>query len=236
MSAGSGWRTIRAGVAEGTLFGGCLETICRHLEGSAYWPDLRGVLLFLETSDEAPTPAEVDAYLSGLERLGVFAGAAGLVFGRPYHYGAAQKEALWAVVRERTAASGIPVLADVDIGHTDPMLTLPIGAWARIDAGALEFALLEPATSWAPESGLVDHQAGHTQTGCAPAWASASRCGMAEGYREGDKVRVKDWVPVYGGRSGKVSRVTRAGGKTVTYIAFADGSGNFFSARQVELA
>ena len=147
MSAGSGWHAVRDGVAEGPLFGGCLDTICRHLEGSAYWPDLRGALLFLETSDEVPTPADVDAHLSGLERRGVFANAAGLVFGRPFGYTGAQKEALWAVVRTRTAASGIPVLADVDIGHTDPMLTLPMGAQARIDAGALEFALLEPATA-----------------------------------------------------------------------------------------
>ena len=56
------------------------------------------------------------------------------------------------------------------------------------------------------------------------------------GFEEGDPVRIKDWVPVYGSRRGKVSRVTRAGGKTATYIAFADGSGNFFSARQIELA
>lgn len=35
--------TIRDGVAEGPLVGGCLETICRHLKDSQVWLDLRGV-------------------------------------------------------------------------------------------------------------------------------------------------------------------------------------------------
>jgi muramoyltetrapeptide carboxypeptidase len=146
MRPSAGWVTIRAGVAEGVLFGGCLETICWHLKGSAFWPDLHGALLFLETSDEAPPPSDVDAYLSDLEQLGVFEQVNGLIFGRPYHYTDKQTQALWSVVRERTSASGIPVIANVDIGHTDPMLTLPIGARARIDAGSHEFEILESPT------------------------------------------------------------------------------------------
>jgi muramoyltetrapeptide carboxypeptidase len=143
----TGWKTIRPGVAEGILLGGCLETICWHLKGSAFWPDLRGTILFLETSEEAPPPSAVDAYLTDLEQLGVFDQISGLVFGRPIRYAPEQIEALWPVVRDRTAASGIPVLANVDLGHADPMLTLPIGAHAHLDAGAPDFSLTEPATS-----------------------------------------------------------------------------------------
>ena len=54
------------------------------------------------------------------------------------------------------------------------------------------------------------------------------------GYAEGDPVRVRDWVPVYGGRAGEIARVMRAGGKTLIRIVFADGSANFFSAPQIE--
>lgn len=64
----AGWVAIREGVAEGPLVGGCLETICRHLRGSPAWLDLRGALLFLETSEEVPTPERVDAYLAELAR------------------------------------------------------------------------------------------------------------------------------------------------------------------------
>jgi muramoyltetrapeptide carboxypeptidase LdcA involved in peptidoglycan recycling len=143
---GSGWRTIREGAADGWLIGGNLETVAWHLRGSSLWPDLAGALLFLEVSEDAPSPAEADSYLTDLEHLGVFEQARGLVFGRPLRYPATQLDALWSVVRARTERSGIPVLADVDLGHADPMLTLPIGARAHLDASARTFRLLESAT------------------------------------------------------------------------------------------
>lgn len=142
-----GWITVRGGAAEGWLLGGCLETVCWHLKGSAAWIDPAGAVLFLETSEEAPSPAHVDAYLTDLEQLGVFDAVAGLVFGRPYGYDEERTKALWGVVAERTEAVGIPVLANVDLGHTDPMLTVPLGATARLDADAKRLELLEPPTS-----------------------------------------------------------------------------------------
>jgi muramoyltetrapeptide carboxypeptidase LdcA involved in peptidoglycan recycling len=147
LAPSSGWATVRSGVAEGPLFGGCLETISWHLKGSAFWPDLTGAILFLETSEEAPSPAHVDAYLTDLEQLGVLNSIAGLIVGRPMRYSDEHTLLLWQLVAEHTAAAGIPVLANMDIGHTDPMLTLPLGARARLDSGAREFSLLEPATS-----------------------------------------------------------------------------------------
>ncbi|MBA3330048.1 MAG: LD-carboxypeptidase [Actinobacteria bacterium] len=144
LRPGSGWRTLRPGTAEGPLLGGCLETVCWHLKGSAAWLDLDGAILLLETSEEAPSPAEVDAYLTDLEQLEVFERAAGLLFGRPYGYDEAGVEVLWRVVTERTAAAGLPVLADLDLGHTDPMLTLPLGAVATLDAGTRELRLESP--------------------------------------------------------------------------------------------
>jgi muramoyltetrapeptide carboxypeptidase len=78
-------------------------------------------------SEAAPSPAAVDGYLTDLEQLGVFDTAAGLVFGRPYGYSPDDSKALWDVVSRRTEASGLPVLANVETGHADPMVTLPIG-------------------------------------------------------------------------------------------------------------
>ena len=142
----TGWITIRPGMAEGPLVGGCLETICWHLKGSAFWPNLAGAILFLETSEEAPSPSHIDAYLTDLEQLGVFESSAGLIVGRPMRYTDDEREALWRVVQDRTARAGIPVLGNVDLGHTDPMLTITIGVNARLDAGKREFRLLECPT------------------------------------------------------------------------------------------
>ncbi|MGN6379039.1 MAG: S66 family peptidase [Gaiellales bacterium] len=142
-----GWVTIRAGVAQGWLFGGCLETICWHVKGSDAWMTPAGAILLLEMSEEAPSPAHVDAYLTDLEQLGVFAAAAGLVVARPYGYSAEDRERLWEVVARRTEAAGLPVLANVDAGHADPMVTLPFGAMAETDAAAKTLRLLEAPTA-----------------------------------------------------------------------------------------
>jgi muramoyltetrapeptide carboxypeptidase len=90
--------------------------------------------------------ARASPSITDLEHLGVFEQVAGLLFGRPLRYPASQIEPLLDVVRRRTERSGIPVIADVDLGHADPMLTLPLGVQARLDATARTLRLLEPAT------------------------------------------------------------------------------------------
>jgi muramoyltetrapeptide carboxypeptidase len=147
LRPGDGWVAIRAGSASGPLLGGCLETICWHLKGSSSWIEPAGAILLLETSEEAPSPAHVDAYLTDLEHLGVFDAAAALLVARPYGYDADTAALLWDVVARRTEAAGLPVLANVEAGHADPMLTLPLGCPALVDAGAKRFELLEAPTA-----------------------------------------------------------------------------------------
>jgi muramoyltetrapeptide carboxypeptidase len=142
--ASPGWRTIRGGRAEGPVLGGCLETVCWHLFGSDYWLPSDGTILFLETSEEAPSPAHVDGYLTDLELAGVFDACSALVVGRPMGYADEDVETLWRVVEARTEAAGIPVLAGFDCGHTDPMVTLPLGVAASLDADAQTFEVFLP--------------------------------------------------------------------------------------------
>jgi muramoyltetrapeptide carboxypeptidase len=141
-----GWVTVRDGVATGPLLGGCLESVCWHLKGSSAWLDPAGAILFLEMSEEAPSPAHVDAYLTDLEQLGIFDAAAGVVFARPYGYLPEETKVLWNVVASRTEAAGLPVLANVDAGHTDPMVTLPVGVAAELDAERRVLRLLHAPT------------------------------------------------------------------------------------------
>ena len=144
LQRSEGWLTIRGGVAEGPLLGGCLETICWHLEGSAYWPEFGGAILMLESSEEMPSPAHVDSYLTDLEQLGVLDSIAGLIYARPYGYSEAEREALWRVLDAHVRC---PTLADVDCGHADPMLTLPLRQRVELDAAARTLETLEPATT-----------------------------------------------------------------------------------------
>jgi muramoyltetrapeptide carboxypeptidase len=144
LTRSDGWVTIHSGTAEGPLIGGCLESICWHLKGTDLWPDFTGSILMLETSEEAPTPEAVDGYLTDLAQLGVFDNIAGLIVGRPAFYSPEDTAALWALVADY--AVGVPVLANVDCGHTDPMLTLPLGGPVRLDSGGRTFSTVEPPT------------------------------------------------------------------------------------------
>lgn len=141
MKRSPGWPTIRGGVAEGPVIGGCLETVCWHVFGSTDWFVPDGAIWLLEPSEEAPSPAHVDGYLTDLELAGVFDACAGLAFGRPMGYTEEDVEVLWEVVERRTAAAGIPVLGGIDCGHTDPMMTIPFGVPARMDADGHAFEM-----------------------------------------------------------------------------------------------
>ena len=47
------------------------------------------------------------------------------------------------MLQERTADLGIPVLADLAVGHTPGNAALPIGQRVRLDAERAELALLQ---------------------------------------------------------------------------------------------
>ena len=140
VQPGDGWLWLHPGSASGVILGGCLETLCWHVKGTAEWPDLAGCILLLEPSEEAPSPAIVASYLTDLRRIGVMDQIAGLVFSRPTNYAPSDVPVLWKVVRDATEGLGVPVLANFDCGHTDPMLTVPLGVEVRLDSSTESFA------------------------------------------------------------------------------------------------
>lgn len=146
MTPSDGWTALRRGVGEGPLVGGCIESL-QHLRGTPYWPRLDGAILFLETSEEAPTPERVDGILMDYENMGVLRNLRGLLFGRPMGYSDADRERLATVLMERTKGLDFPVVIDADFGHTAPQFVLPIGCRARLDGGTPSLEILEPAVS-----------------------------------------------------------------------------------------
>ena len=142
--ASSGWTWLKEGSGEGFLVGGCLESM-QHLRATPYWPDLDGAILFLETSEEKPEPERVDGILMDYENMGVFERIRGLLFGRPMCYEPEERKQLREVILERTAGYYFPVVVDMDFGHTSPMLTLPVGCRALVDANRERFEIVEPA-------------------------------------------------------------------------------------------
>ena len=143
---GEGWIWLHPGRARGPILGGCLESLCWHVKGSPEWPELDGCVLLLELSEEAPSPAEVASYLTDFRRLGVMDQICGLVFSRPINYRAEDVQVLWNVVRAATDGLGIPVLVNFDCGHSDPMLTVPLGVEVQLDTAADRFRTTKSPT------------------------------------------------------------------------------------------
>ncbi|MCZ8511859.1 LD-carboxypeptidase [Paenibacillus filicis] len=134
-----GWRFLQgSGIAEGFLWGGCIEVL-EFLKGTAYWPepefwDRR--ILFFETSEEKPTPRQVGYMLRNYGMQGIFRQVKGVLFGRAKDYSEEEKRELNRVILDvihgEFGAGSLPVAVDVDFGHTDPKLILPIGGRVRL--------------------------------------------------------------------------------------------------------
>ena len=137
---------LRQGFAEGPLIGGCIDSL-EHLRGTAFWPDLRNAILFLETSEEKPSPSDVDAMLMDYQNMGVLEQIRGLLFGRPMRYSPPEKHELHQVLLDRSSAYDFPVVAELDFGHTAPQFVLPIGCRARIDTTKESIEILEGGVS-----------------------------------------------------------------------------------------
>jgi muramoyltetrapeptide carboxypeptidase len=142
----AGWTWLKPGTADGVLVGGCLESL-EHLRGTRFWPDWHGRIMFIETSEGAPSPEAVDGMLMDYENMGVLQSISGLLVGRAMRYTEQQRQQLRDVVLDRTKAFDFPVVMDMDFGHTAPQFTLPIGCCARIDTTSELFEILESAVT-----------------------------------------------------------------------------------------
>jgi muramoyltetrapeptide carboxypeptidase LdcA involved in peptidoglycan recycling len=123
------------------------------LRGTDVWPDAEAwqdAILFLETSEEAPSPTRVLRVLRAFAAMGILRRLSGIVFGRPggqiplEQFGEYDEVLLQVVAREEGLAE-LPIVTRMDFGHTDPMFLLPYGVEAEIDCDRRQFAITEAA-------------------------------------------------------------------------------------------
>ncbi len=138
------WEPLREGGAAGRLVGGHLTTL-QTLLGTPYEPDWTGKIFFWEEVGRAPR--HIDQILTHFRQRGVFDRIAGMIVGHPLdcHDPATDDEyGLRSMIKSVTSGFNFPILFNVDLGHADPKLTLPIGGMAELEVGtALRFALTE---------------------------------------------------------------------------------------------
>lgn len=140
--------TLRPGTARGQLVGGNLTVLC-HLIGSAYLPDWRGKILFVEDTHE--DVYSMDRMLTHLKLAGILGQVAGFVFGKctkceagSGSYGSLTLEE---VLTEHIGSLNVPAYAGAMIGHISDKFTVPIGINAEINADLGTIRLLESAVS-----------------------------------------------------------------------------------------
>ena len=148
----AGWKLrlrgepMLAGEAVGRVLGGCM-TMLEATIGTPWELDTKDSILVLE--DRAMKPYQVDRVLMHLKQAGKFEGVRGIVLGEfpesePTVAGSATVRDVCARILRPL---GVPLVFGAPVGHTPrPMLTVPLGIEARLDAegeGTLEF--LEPA-------------------------------------------------------------------------------------------
>lgn len=132
---------------EGILWGGCVESLIVQSSTGKYLPkdeDIEGAVLFLETAEDIPEHWVIEYLLTGFGERGWLNKFQAVLIGRPKawefdkqnsveekaKYSEEQRNTVLKVVREYNKE--IPVVQNLDFGHTDPQIALPNGGKARI--------------------------------------------------------------------------------------------------------
>jgi len=120
------------------------------MKSTDFWPDKdfwEGKILFFETSENKPSPEQVKWMLRNYGVQGVFEKISALLFGRPRDYSNEEKkeldENIVKVVKTEFKNKNLPIITNMDFGHTDPQWILPLGIKAEIDCNKKEFKLIE---------------------------------------------------------------------------------------------
>lgn len=136
------------GTVAGALIGGCID-VFPMLIGTTIWPapaTFDNAVLFLETSEQAPSPNLVRYIMRNLGVQGVLDRLAGILIGRPGgnipDLGTYDR-VIQSVVADEFARPDLPIISQMEFGHTDPMCVLPYGARCELNCETREVAILE---------------------------------------------------------------------------------------------
>lgn len=151
LKESNGFKFINGhGSVSGRLIGGSLE-VMEMLKGSVVWPSLdafEDAIFFVETCEEAPAADYVIRWMRNYAATGILQRVKGIVIGRPANVSLEELDkyanAIMQVVKTENNLD-IPVVSNLDFGHTDPMFLIPYGAIAKIDTDNKTFSILENA-------------------------------------------------------------------------------------------
>ena len=128
----NGYWILNPGHAFGRVVGGHVRCL-NALQGTQYWPGLNDSVLILEEDAEINPPL-FDRQLQSLIYQSDFDGVKGVLIGRFQKATKMTKELLQKIISAKKELHNIPIIANVDFGHTTPIVTMPIGGSLEISA------------------------------------------------------------------------------------------------------
>lgn len=153
-----GYQVLRGhGTVSGRLLGGCIDslnslltdpvhpdepTISRQYRLLPSPEEWRGKILFLETSEEQPTPADYQTMLQNLKCAGILENVAAIITGKPQNekYADDYARALLTVTQDLD----LPIMVNLNFGHAYPRTALPYEALASLNLDAKTLTIQEP--------------------------------------------------------------------------------------------
>lgn len=123
---------INPGNMNGTIIGGNVGTFYL-LNGTEYMPKFNNKILFLEDDQEGTDLSyNFDRHLVSLTQQKGFDKIKGIVIGRFENDSKITIDRLKQIIKTKEELKNIPIIANVDFGHTNPCFTFPIGGRCRI--------------------------------------------------------------------------------------------------------
>lgn len=128
----TGYWILNTGHAIGRVVGGNLCTF-QLLCGTDFMPNMEDSILLLEDDSES-LPSHFDRNLQSLTHQSDFSGIKGILIGRFQKSTKMTKELLQKIINTKKELQNIPIIANIDFGHTTPITTMPIGGTIEISA------------------------------------------------------------------------------------------------------
>lgn len=138
------------GEARGHLLGGCID-VFMMANGTEIWPKLsewKNAVLFVETSEDRPSPDFVKWTFRNLAAQGILKIINGIIVGKPQSetYYEEYKTAITQVVVNEEHLDNLPVFYNVNFGHSKPIGIIPYGVEVKLDCENKTVALTECPT------------------------------------------------------------------------------------------
>ncbi|EQB36903.1 hypothetical protein M948_10775 [Virgibacillus sp. CM-4] len=147
MQPNKGYELLQgSGTVSGRLIGGCMEVL-EFTKGTELWPTSNhweNSILFFETSEVKSSPVLLTYWLRNYAAQGLLQNTNGIVFAKPKDeaFYEEYKRAIRMVMREYKLED-LPILYNLNFGHTEPKIVIPYGAMAEIDCEHQTFSILE---------------------------------------------------------------------------------------------